>query len=123
MRRDNAKFQSSPVLWDGRYQQPARHPQRFHVSILARPVGRALRHAYAVVVWSLVFQSSPVLWDGRYVVVQFSAPRILVSILARPVGRALQVLTVANGCIGLFQSSPVLWDGCYSKTSIPGNDL
>ena len=66
-------FQSSPVLWDGRYQIPLTHGRRVIVSILARPVGRALRRVRLA-----------------------RCQRLAVSILARPVGRALLALIVAS---------------------------
>ena len=60
-------FQSSPAPWDGRYQAGIKHRlSEDIVSILARPVGRALRGTD-----------------------QAGAARAVVSILARPVGRAL----------------------------------
>ena len=83
------------------------------VSILARPVGRALhgctfkkmlitgfnprppRGASAtasIVQWieKFKFQSSPAPWGERYVIPWYTSPMIGVSILARPVGRALR---------------------------------
>ena len=131
-------FQSSPVLWDGRYAEHlSMHPNK-PVSILARPVGRAL--LWMVFTKSLIsgFQSSPVLWDGRYITWLYRGwhytrfnPRpscgtgatwlqvvqlvvFVVSILARPVGRALRILCALIFAVTWFQSSPVLWDGRYA---------
>ena len=59
-------FQSSPVLWDGRYDALQAEIDAEFVSILARPVGRALQIRPGGLVVGDVFQSSPVLWDGRY---------------------------------------------------------
>ena len=108
-------FQSSPVLWDGRYNLifwTESWSSRFNprpscgtgatsappsgcpgppVSILARPVGRALQ-------WEMFDDED----DAE-----------CVSILARPVGRALLTAPHADSRDGLFQSSPVLWDGRY----------
>ena len=60
------------------------------VSILARPVGRALPRIDSEADAARLFQSSPAPWDGRYVFNQYgSSVELVVSILARPVGRAL----------------------------------
>ena len=65
------------------------------VSILARPVGRALRKQLTIGHGCVLFQSSPVLWDGRYIRNQLSSGRSCVSILARPVGRALRLRQIS----------------------------
>ena len=61
------------------------------VSILARPVGRALRWPWGIISRWDTFQSSPAPWGERYERGQlWLSLRELVSILARPVGRALR---------------------------------
>ena len=60
-------FQSSPAPWDGRYLIDRLFAGELLVSILARPVGRALRS-----------------------IVTPTPMELQVSILARPVGRALR---------------------------------
>ena len=62
------------------------------VSILARPVGRALRQVMAC-----------------------CAKAIIVSILARPVGRALRVCGAFLKPMALFQSSPAPWGERYIR--------
>ena len=89
-------FQSSPVLWDGRYTY-YRYPDYLaSVSILARPVGRALQS-----------------WRRELLAT------LRVSILARPVGRALHVSVGFKTASRVFQSSPVLWDGRYKRGVLP----
>ena len=115
LKKGGAKeFQSSPVLWDGRYLRFLRENdllccfnprpscgtgatqplgcrvKPLGVSILARPVGRALPMIQVRRSTPALFQSSPVLWDGRYRV------------------RLARCQRLAE-----FQSSPVLWDGRY----------
>ena len=135
-------FQSSPAPKDGRYSSPSRpsaHDNGFnprpprrtgatsmglerdedrHVSILARPEGRALPDTVTVTVSPNKFQSSPAPKDGRYRGIFTKSRRRLcfnprpprrtgatmetwkvarvvhdVSILARPEGRALRPST------------------------------
>ncbi|WHZ14328.1 MAG: hypothetical protein OJF52_001165 [Nitrospira sp.] len=78
-----------------------------HVSILARPEGRAL-------LWSAItgtiqtwgFQSSPVPKDGRYTDPRSTARVTFVSILARPEGRALQSNRRFTESCGCFNPRP-----------------
>ena len=109
------EFQSSPVLWDGRYNSITPHinPIKMFQSSPVLWDGRyhswphAVRH-------KMLFQSSPVLWDGRYTLDDSSyTPALIVSILARPVGRALRAERHISSPLATFQSSPVLWDGRY----------
>ena len=84
-------FQSSPALMDGRNRGlGSRGRSDLSVSILARPDGRAQRHAgmHDITVTER-FQSSPALMDGR------NSPRKGAG-SPRP---------------GTFQSSPALMDG------------
>ena len=83
-------FNPRPSCGTGATKALKEQSAKLEVSILARPVGRALQRPGCGQAFSLV-----------------------VSILARPVGRALR-----SGCFGqrgfnMFQSSPVLWDGRY----------
>ena len=96
MRR--TKFQSSPVLMDGRNKMAEeRLAQVAKVSILARPDGRAQ-----------LFQVLLADGDGD------------VSILARPDGRAQPAVAVAwIEALDRFQSSPVLMDGRNPPPSTP----
>ena len=83
-------FQSSPVLWDGRYDIAAEVERRRQVSILARPVGRALQGRLLSMKAVLGFNPRPSCGTGATDVTPDLLQRLSVSILARPVGRALQ---------------------------------
>ena len=156
-------FQSSPVLWDGRYTArliPPNDNPRFNprpscgtgatidrgdnalgaiVSILARPVGRALRRPYSFPRGDLCvsilarpvgralrkvrhgqrlsarFNPRPSCGTGATQVRHRRSAGVTVSILARPVGRALRLSLRNTHKYCQFQSSPVLWDGRYSS--------
>ena len=83
-------FQSSPVLWDGRYPLD-RGEYCSDLGFNPRPsCGTGATTQDNGLAEQSTFQSSPVLWDGRYSMAQRIAKVHLVSILARPVGRALQ---------------------------------
>ncbi|CAH2030734.1 protein of unknown function [Trichlorobacter ammonificans] len=83
-------FQSTPALWDGRFAAQPPGPSRTtcfnprppfgtgaspdadpqhqpeHVSIHARPLGRALPNKANSFITPPQFQSTPALWDGRF---------------------------------------------------------
>ena len=83
-------FQSSPVLWDGRYIIFLAHitpPVCFNPRPSCGTGATKLADPATVEVYR--FQSSPVLWDGRYSAPGCCGLTLRVSILARPVGRAL----------------------------------
>ena len=119
-------FQSSPVPKDGRYLGFVGSGEGHrHVSILARPEGRALhqisRYNYDDSAVSILARP-----EGRALLryAGFNNSRRRVSILARPEGRAL--LRECHPCLrhGQFQSSPVPKDGRYwgalERGDIPG---
>ncbi|CAH2030765.1 protein of unknown function [Trichlorobacter ammonificans] len=84
-------FQSTPALWDGRFQALSTAEIAFiMVSIHARPLGRALLFVAAETIRLFLFQSTPALWDGRFGrTVPPTDTELAVSIHARPLGRAL----------------------------------
>ena len=133
-------FQSSPVLWDGRYIIFLAHitpPVCFNprpscgtgATKLADPATvEVYRFQSSPVLWDgryqqgqgyrvlqPVFQSSPVLWDGRYRSRQ-KPQRLRRKFQSSPVlwdGRYVRWYDHRRPPVHMFQSSPVLWDGRY----------
>ena len=114
-------FQSSPGLLAGRYAGVQECCVGAHVSILARPFGRALLHGgRSPATVPCGFNPRPAFWPGATTAADRRRRSRVVSILARPFGRALLLHASPMHVWSLFQSSPGLLAGRYNQVDVVG---
>ena len=92
-----------------------------HVSILARPFGRALLHGgRSPATVPCGFNPRPAFWPGDTTAADRRRRSRVVSILARPFGRALLLHASPMHVWSLFQSSPGLLAGRVNQVDVVG---
>ena len=134
-------FQSTPALAGGRWLMHKAFQRALHVSIHARPCGRAMKAARVSTPPAPLFQSTPALAGGRCCESLARLHQRQVSIHARPCGRAMALVRLvhrthcgfnprpplragddgrvaSNTCTGLFQSTPALAGGRWLPRAI-----